>query len=83
MLTVDISKKGDVDGILSNFDEGVPPFLADLIRDFPGRHYWSDRVLLYRLREETAWNDVLEIINNPQVDEFTKKCIDNLVNHRN
>lgn len=52
MLTVDISKKGDIDGILSYFDEGVPPFLADLIRDFPGRHYWSDRVLLHQLRQE-------------------------------
>jgi len=52
MLTVDISKKGDVDGILYYFEEGVPPFLTDFIRDFPGRHYWSDQVLLHRLREE-------------------------------
>lgn len=53
MLTVDISKKGDIDSILYYFGECVPPFLADLIRDFPGRHYLSDRVLLLSSSQAT------------------------------
>jgi len=58
---------------------------------------WKDLIPVFNKRDFTlctlkmkrdpkkglTWKDVLEIVDNPQVDEFTKKCIDNLVKHRN